>query len=204
MNTPVAVDVGALTCTDLNDIETVTEAVIKTTTTASCQALINELFLLDRVVDEDGVYAQIPDRRIVLPRKKPLPKPQPMTKWESFAKRKNITKKKTSAKALDGNEWKHRYGRKSKANEVPWLVEGKMHDDLDRDPYAEERAAKKDRVTKNKKQQHKNTQRIDQIQSQIEQTKTSRTVHHVKRKSILMNGEDEHVKMKKLMQQVMK
>eukprot|EP00834_Sanchytrium_tribonematis_P003344 NODE_126_length_17250_cov_2.558743.p11 type:complete len:225 gc:universal NODE_126_length_17250_cov_2.558743:1918-2592(+) len=210
---PMAIDLGALTVVDTLEAQKMNEDRLRSRTRDSCQLLINQLFQADRTTDEDGIYAQLPKVVTVLPREKPLPKPRTLTTWEKFAKKKCIIKKKNSAVVLDEetNEYKPRYGRKSKANEVPWIIEGKMNDEIDADPYADKKKAKIERVDKNQKQRTQNIKKSEkkqEIQKMIEQTEGSRVVPKggKKRKAPLVTGDkdmNEKNKMRKLMNEVM-
>ncbi|KAJ2710046.1 Rhodanese- sulfurtransferase, partial [Coemansia spiralis] len=85
---PVEQDLGCLAGFDINMLD---DAVLRTETDAreaylqklsreGTQLLVNELFTLPTVIDDDSVYAALPKRVSVLPREKPVPKEKPMTR----------------------------------------------------------------------------------------------------------------------------
>eukprot|EP00835_Amoeboradix_gromovi_P002150 NODE_115_length_19014_cov_0.489664.p7 type:complete len:223 gc:universal NODE_115_length_19014_cov_0.489664:11429-10761(-) len=209
---PMEIDVGLLRVVDSLTASNISEAEMLLRARDCCQVLMNELFQLDRTADEDGVYAALPAVRTILPREKPLPKPRQLTVWEKFAKKKGIVKKKTNAVVLDvpTNEWKPRFGRKSKNNEKPWLIEGKMTDEIDANPYADQNKERKAKIDKNEKQKSRNLKKQakkQELQKMIDHAENSRSVpKSKKRKSCLVLGDDEmneKKKMQKLMKTVM-
>uniref|UniRef100_A0A7S0WWL2 Ribosome biogenesis regulatory protein n=1 Tax=Pyramimonas obovata TaxID=1411642 RepID=A0A7S0WWL2_9CHLO len=137
-----------------------TETIIQNGTKIA-QSLIGEIFKLPMVETELGFMAKLPTPSTPLPREKPFPKPKPMTKWEAFAKEKGITKRKRSKMEWDesAGEWRRRFGYKRVNDENDIIVvPAKPGDGADTDPFAEARAAKKERVTKNKSKELKNLQ----------------------------------------------
>ena len=106
----------------------------------------------------------------LLPRAKPVPKAKPLTRWQKFALEKGIKKEKRSRMVWDEDrgEWLPRYGFNSAKNQEitkDWLVEipengtaEKMAADEggDEDMFLKKRQAKKERVSKNLKQQARN------------------------------------------------
>ena len=211
---PMDIDMGLLRVVDTLTASNINEANMLMRTRDCCQLLMNQLYQLDRTTDEDGIYATLPKIATVLPREKPLPKPRTLTVWEKFAAKKGIGRnnKKTSAVVHDDDtkEFKARYGKNSKANEKSWLIEGKMNDDIDANPFAEKKKERKEKIDKNEKQRVKNIKKQEkkqELQKMIDHTENSRTVpKSAKRKSSSMGGDEdlnEKKKMQKLMQQVM-
>lgn len=95
-----------------------------------------------------------------LPREKKLPETKPDTRWEKFAKDKGITNKKRERMIFDENfqEWRPRFGYKRANNgidELPIVEVGHGQDPF-ADPWAASRQSKKERVSKNLKNQLKN------------------------------------------------
>ena len=210
---PMEIDLGLLRVVDTLTASNISEEEMLQRSRDCCQAMMNDLFQLDRTTDEDGIYASLPKVSTVLPREKPLPKPRVLTTWEKFAKKKGIVKnKKNSAVVLDTDtkEWKPRFGKNSKANEKQWLIEGKMNDEIDANPFAEKQKERKSKIDKNEKQRTNNLKKQEKkqdLQKMIDHTENSRTVpKSKKRKSVSMAGDvelNERKKMKKLMHQVM-
>ncbi|KAL7749191.1 Rhodanese- sulfurtransferase [Sorochytrium milnesiophthora] len=95
-----------------------------------------------------------------LPREKSLPKDRPMTKWERFAKEKGIQNRKRGRMVYDEatGEYRPRWGYGSAKNDAlnDWLIEVPQNGDPFEDQYAKRREEKKERVSKNQKQQARN------------------------------------------------
>ncbi|KZT71506.1 RRS1-domain-containing protein [Daedalea quercina L-15889] len=162
---PLEVDVGFLTVTDLNPIDTESynedvEGYLKATARDGVQTLVSALFSLPTTSSADGPLAQLPPPITQLPRAKPLPKPKPPTKWEQFAKAKGIQKKRKDKKVWDEErqEWVDRWGWKgaNKKEEHQWLSEVPANADADHDPSKAARDARKAKVAKNEKQHQQN------------------------------------------------
>ncbi len=209
---PMQIDLGLLTVCDTLTAKNSDETRLMSRARDCCQLLVNDLFQAERKTDEDGVFCILPQVTTVLPREKPLPKPKVLTTWEKFAKNKGIVKKKTSAVVHDDetNEFKPRFGRHSKANEQPWLIEGKSNDAMNKNPYKEKKQEKKERVSKNEQQRERNIKKKEkkqELSTMITQTEKSRSVPKTKkRKSSLVQSDtklNERNKMQKLMHQVM-
>ncbi|KAI0092696.1 ribosome biogenesis regulatory protein-domain-containing protein [Irpex rosettiformis] len=168
---PLEVDAGFLTVTDLNpiDVESYNEDLedyLLNTARDGVQTLIASLFQLPVTPSEDGPVAKLPAPTTLLPRAKPLPKPKPLTKWEQFAKTKGISHSKKDKKVWDEEkqDWVDRWGWKgaNKATEVQWLTEVPKNADVDFDPSAQARKARKERMAKNEKQYQQNLARAQQ------------------------------------------
>ncbi|KAJ2749332.1 Rhodanese- sulfurtransferase [Coemansia nantahalensis] len=167
---PVDHDLGSLAGFDINmlndaALQTDTdarEAYLQSLSREGTQLLVNELFSLPTVVDDDSVYAALPKRTTVLPREKPVPKEKEMTRWEKFAKIKGIQKRKRGAMVFDEaqGEWRPRFGFKGVNNDgqQPWLLEVPQNADQYQDQYQVRREEKKERIAKNMRRQQRNTE----------------------------------------------
>jgi regulator of ribosome biosynthesis len=93
----------------------------------NAQLLVNEIFSLPTLTNEDGIFAKLPESKLALPRAKPIPQPKPKTKWKKFAESKNITREKRSSMVYDENRKNYipRYGSKSAKNDpmANWVEE---------------------------------------------------------------------------------
>jgi regulator of ribosome biosynthesis len=102
---------------------------------------------------------------MILPRTYKIPEPKPETKWEKFAREKGIKKRKRERMLYDEEEgeFKPRYGYKRIKNglEDVAIVEVKEGSDPYADPWSEDRANKKERISKNKKNQQKNLKNLE-------------------------------------------
>ena len=128
--------------------------------TRNTQLLINKIFRCPTEDSVAGPLALLPAEAFKLPREKRVPEPKPETKWEKFAKDKGIKNKKRDRMIYDeeSDDYKPRFGYK-RANggiEDEPIVEVKAGQDPFADPWAEDRAAKKQRVVKNTKAHLKN------------------------------------------------
>ncbi|KAL0950220.1 hypothetical protein HGRIS_010209 [Hohenbuehelia grisea] len=166
--TPIEVDAGFLTVTDLNPIDEESykanlEEHLQSLARDGAQALVAALFKLPTTQSPDGPLAQLPKPTTTLPRAKPLPKPKPPTKWERFAAAKGIQKKVRDRKEWDEErqEWVNRWGRdgKNKQKEVQWITEVPLNADADFDPVKAARDERKARVAKNERQRLQNEAR---------------------------------------------
>ncbi|KAJ1729948.1 Rhodanese- sulfurtransferase [Coemansia biformis] len=167
---PVEHDLGCLASFDINMLDDaalradagVRETYLQGLSREGTQLLVNELFTLPTVVDEDSVYAALPKRSLVLPREKPVPKEKPMTRWEKFAKIKGIQKRKRGAMVFDEaqGEWRPRFGFKGVNNDgqQPWLLEVPQSADPYQDQYQVRREEKKERIEKNQRRHQRNAE----------------------------------------------
>ncbi|KAG6329115.1 hypothetical protein ID866_9975 [Astraeus odoratus] len=178
--TPLDVDAGFLTVTDLNPVDEDSyasnlEEYLKSTARDGIQALIAALYALPTEKSPDGPLAKLPPPTTQLPRAKPLPKPKPPTKWELFAAAKGIQKKRRDRKVWDEEkqEWVNRWGRggKNKETEEQWIHEVKANADVDFDPVQAAREERKSRVAKNERQRLQNLARAQAAQNEREQRK---------------------------------
>lgn len=179
-DTPLDVDAGFLTVTDLNPIDEDSyrsnlEEYLKSTARDGIQALIAALYELPTESSVDGPVTKLPPPTTQLPRAKPLPKPKPPTKWERFAAAKGIQKKRRDKKVWDEEkqEWVNRWGRdgKNKETEDQWIHEVKANADVDFDPVQAARDERKSRVAKNERQRLQNLARAQAAQGEREQRK---------------------------------
>lgn len=179
-DTPLDVDAGFLTVTDLNPIDEDSyqsnlEEFLKSTARDGIQALVAALYELPTESSIDGPVTKLPPPTTQLPRAKPLPKPKPPTKWERFAAAKGIQKKRRDRKVWDEEkqEWVNRWGRdgKNKETEDQWIHEVKANADVDFDPVQAARDERKSRVAKNERQRLQNLARAQTAQSEREQRK---------------------------------
>lgn len=139
--------------------------------TNAFQSLTRALFKLPFELDPLGRIAELPAPTTRLPREKPLPKPRPPTKWEIFAQRKGIQKRKRSSLEFDetNQEWRRRYGYKrvDDENDIPIVDAGREDYAANRggveDPFSRKLKEKKERVSKNKKQQLNNLKNADKV-----------------------------------------
>ncbi|KAJ2548212.1 Rhodanese- sulfurtransferase [Coemansia sp. RSA 1933] len=167
---PPDLDLGMLANFDINMLDEdklkadqgVRDAYLQELSREGTQLLINELFSLPTVVDEDGVYASLPKAKLVLPREKPVPKEKPLTRWEKFAKIKKIENRKRSRMVFDEEmgEWRPRYGFKGVNNDdqKPWLIEVPGNADQYADQYQVRRDEKKARIDKNNRRERRNAE----------------------------------------------
>ncbi|KAI6097580.1 ribosome biogenesis regulatory protein-domain-containing protein, partial [Pisolithus sp. B1] len=175
-DTPLDVDAGFLTVTDLNPIDEDSYRISQidrsgwhTSTSRS------SIRTPDRIVRRRSFH-KLPPPTTQLPRAKPLPKPKPPTKWERFAAAKGIQKKRRDRKVWDEEkqDWVNRWGRdgKNKDTEDQWIHEVKANADVDFDPVQAARDERKSRVAKNERQRLQNLGRAQTAQSEREQRKT--------------------------------
>ncbi|KAF8897762.1 ribosome biogenesis regulatory protein-domain-containing protein [Infundibulicybe gibba] len=185
-DTPLEVDTGLLTVTDLNSIDEESynedlESHLQSLARDGVQSLIASLFSLPTRSSPDGPLAILPPPVYQLPRAKPLPKPKPPTKWEQFAAAKGIQKKVRDKKVWDEEkqDWVNRWGRdgKNREKEEQWITEVPLNADVDYDPRKAARDERKARVAKNEKQRAQNAARAqgptnprDERKREIEKT----------------------------------
>ncbi|KAJ8481336.1 hypothetical protein ONZ45_g15343 [Pleurotus djamor] len=178
--TPLEVDPGFLTVTDLNPIDEESykadlEAHLLNLARDGAQALIAQIFSLPTTPSPDGPLAQLPPPTTQLPRAKPLPKPKPPTKWERFAAAKGIQKKVRDKRVWDEEkqDWVNRWGKdgKNKQKEEQWINEVPMNAAVDFDPVKDARDSRKARVAKNQRQQLQNMARAQGAASTLEERK---------------------------------
>ncbi|OAX42032.1 RRS1-domain-containing protein [Rhizopogon vinicolor AM-OR11-026] len=178
--TPLDVDAGFLTVTDLTPIDEDSyqsnlEDYLKSTARDGIQALIAALYGLPTQPSPDGALAQLPEPTTKLPRAKPLPKPKPPTKWERFAAAKGIQKRVREKKVWDEErqEWVNRWGKdgKNKEKEEQWIHEVKANADVDHDPVKAARDERTSRVAKNERQRLQNAARAQTAGGEREERK---------------------------------
>ena len=130
----------------------------------NAQLLVNQIFDLPYEMDPlMGPLALLPAQTTHVPREKHVPEPKPLTKWEKFAKEKGIKKTKKSRKVFDEQtqEFRPRFGYKSKGDLHDWAVPVKDGEDPYADPFAKAKLEKQSRVLKNKMAQIKNLDAAD-------------------------------------------
>ncbi|KAG2141496.1 ribosome biogenesis regulatory protein-domain-containing protein [Suillus cothurnatus] len=178
--TPLDVDTGFLTVTDLTPIDEDSyksnlEEYLQTTARDGIQALVAALYGLPTQPSPDGPLAQLPAPTTQLPRAKPLPKPKPPTKWERFAAAKGIQKRVREKKVWDEErqEWVNRWGKdgKNKEKEEQWIHEVKADAPVDHDPIKAARDARTSRVAKNERQRLQNNARAQTAAGDREERK---------------------------------
>ncbi|KAG2135750.1 ribosome biogenesis regulatory protein-domain-containing protein [Suillus bovinus] len=179
--TPLDVDTGFLTVTDLTPIDEDSyksnlEEYLQMTARDGIQALVATLYGLPTQPSPDGPLAQLPPPTTQLPRTKPLPKPKPPTKWERFAAAKGIQKRVREKKVWDEErqEWVNRWGKdgKNKEKEEQWIHEVKADAPVDHDPVKAARDARTSRVAKNERQRLQNISRAQTSSTDREERKT--------------------------------
>ncbi|KAF9586625.1 Rhodanese- sulfurtransferase [Lunasporangiospora selenospora] len=150
---PVDYDLGLIAAYDQNPVD---EIELKD----NAQLLLNEIFQLPTVSDDNGIMAMLPTPTTQLPREKPLPKPKPETRWEKFAKAKGIVKRKKERMVFDDNsgEYKPRWGYKGINDDgtKDWIIEVPQGSNPMEDQYEARREAKRERVDRNEKRQQRN------------------------------------------------
>ncbi|KAG1805671.1 RRS1-domain-containing protein [Suillus subaureus] len=182
--TPLDVDTGFLTVTDLTPIDEDSykydrlsnlEEYLQMTARDGIQALVAALYGLPTQPSPDGPLAQLPAPITQLPRTKPLPKPKPPTKWERFAAAKGIQKRVRDKKVWDEErqEWINRWGKdgKNKEKEEQWIHEVKADAPVDHDPAKAARDARTSRVAKNERQRLQNNARAQSAAGDREERK---------------------------------
>ncbi|XP_038878625.1 ribosome biogenesis regulatory protein homolog isoform X2 [Benincasa hispida] len=129
------------------------------------QAIANELFFLPSTEDKDGPLVELPPPKTRLPRGKHLPKPKPPTKWELFAKKKGINIIKRGKNVFDKQTctWKRCYGYDRANDENIPILESKMTDDLEVDPFAEMQANKRKQIEKQEKNRLQNLKQAAKV-----------------------------------------
>ncbi|KAI4344116.1 hypothetical protein L6164_011384 [Bauhinia variegata] len=130
------------------------------------QAIADELFTLPSTEDIDGPLVKLPPPVTKLPRAKHLPKPKPPTKWELFAQKRGIRNRKKDKIAYDeqSGTWKRTYGydRANDEEAIP-IIEAKMNDDPEEDPFAKRRENKKQRIAKQEKHRLQNLKQAAKV-----------------------------------------
>lgn len=135
-------------------------SILQNVSSRSVQLLIKHIFECEVEKSELGPLCILPEETTLIPREKKIPEPKPETKWERYAKEKGIKKKKRERMLFDeeAQEWKPRYGYKRINNgveDVP-IIEVKKGEDPFADPWEKSRNEKKERISKNLKNQEKN------------------------------------------------
>lgn len=162
----IEVDLGNLTATDLTATDDVLANAggtysekLRELARDTTQVLINNIWELPTERSTLGVTARLPRPTTSLPREKAVPEMKPKTKWERFADEKGIkAKAKRGRMVFDeaSQEYKPRFGYKSKQSEEPWLIEVPANAPDNEDQYEKLREAKRERITKNTKAQLRN------------------------------------------------
>lgn len=162
----IEVDVGNLTAMDptptddvLVDAGSELSEKLRELARDTAQVLINNIWELPTERSTLGVTARLPRPTTSLPREKAVPEMKRKTKWERFAEEKGIkAKAKRGRMVFDdaSQEYKPRFGYKSKQSEEPWLIEVPANAPDNEDQYEKLREAKRERVTKNTKAQLRN------------------------------------------------
>jgi regulator of ribosome biosynthesis len=130
------------------------------------QLLVNQLFNLPYDMDNlIGMVALLPDQTTAIPREKHVPEPKPLTKWQKFAKEKGIKNTKKSRMVYDeeSEEYRPRFGYKSKSDLSDWAIPVKDNEDPYADPFAKAKLDKTSRILKNKMAQIKNLDAANKI-----------------------------------------
>jgi len=127
------------------------------------QALINEVYALQRKSSNNLLYAVLPKSTTVLPREKAIPVDKPLTKWEQYAKEKGIKKKKSEQKTWDeiAEKWVPTYGKMKVQveKEKNWVMEVPMQADPFEDQFKKVANKKKEVDAKNQFQKMRNLAR---------------------------------------------
>ena len=135
---------------------------IKARATNATQALVDELFSLDRHDVNGEPTVLLPSTTLKLPRQKVVPQEREKTKWEKYAAEKGIVKRKKERMIYDevDKTYKPRWGYKRANDEsLDPVIELKSYQADDYDAFAERKNEKKLRVLKNKEKMLKN--RVD-------------------------------------------
>lgn len=173
---PLDIDLGHLMATDNNPIDTKSytkdvNSLLHNLAREDAQIMINELFKLPTRTENGFTIAELPKPKTILPRAQKIPQPRMPTKWQRFAAKKgiqssrNIREKKVFDEAA--NEWRPRYGYKSKTNQDAaagdWMVELNDGQDANENVWKAKREAKKEKVAKNEVQRLKNIARAASV-----------------------------------------
>ncbi|KCV69519.1 hypothetical protein H696_03940 [Fonticula alba] len=160
---PVHMDLGLLTLSDPAAISAETVAAepdfLKNLARDNAQLLMNAILSLPTERNDFALVASLPAITTRLPREKTLPSGPALTRWEKFAKEKGIQKRKKSKMVFDEakEEYLPRFGYKRANDDTKdWLIEVPKNADPYQDQFAAREAAKKERVSKNKKNQKRN------------------------------------------------
>lgn len=159
----VETDVGSLLAFDYNTLDlkalrSETEHYLKNVTRDNVQILINKIWELPTERVDEAIVAKLPKPQFILPRSRQVPKPKPLTKWQKFAKEKGITSKKKNKSKLKWDDqlqkWIPLFGyKRNKAMEQKeWLVEVNDENKVMEDSFANAKAAKQERQSKNELQ----------------------------------------------------
>lgn len=125
-NVPLDFDLGHLMATDNNPIETNlykkdVNKYLASLARDDAQLMINEIFNLPNKMEGGFRIAELPKPKSILPRAQRIPQPRMPTKWQRFAAKKGIQSSRNTRekKVFDetANEWRPRYGYKSKSNQ---------------------------------------------------------------------------------------
>lgn len=137
---------------------------LKEHTTQNIQLLMGKLFELPAHSEEDGLFATLPDQKVLIPREKPVPKEKKKTAWQEYAKEKGIRDIKKDKLVYDkvNDEFRPSFGWGRANNQIQndWVIEEKANSGNkggvgDADPFLEKMQDKK----KKAKQQLKNQKR---------------------------------------------
>ncbi|XP_076458205.1 ribosome biogenesis regulatory protein homolog [Babylonia areolata] len=159
----VDVDAGNLLAFDVNSIDLQQirkdrEQFLLNFTKTNVQFLVNCLSELPVEKKDDITIIKLPEPKTVLPREKAVPKPKQPTKWEQYAQLKGIQKKKKGRMVWDeeSQQYKPRWGFKSKDKTKSWLLEVPDNADPMQDQFEKVKKEKRERVAKNELQRLRN------------------------------------------------
>lgn len=197
---PLDYDLGHLMATDNNPIDTKlfkqdVNTFLHNLARDDAQLIINEVFNLPSEMENGFRIAKLPKPKTVLPRAQRVPLPRQPTKWQRFAAKKGIqSSRNTREKTVfdeTAQEWKPRYGYKSKANQDSaagdWMMELKDGQDANENVWKAKREAKKEKVAKNEVQRLKNIARAASV-STSGAGKVGVTTNSNKKKSSFKKG----------------
>jgi len=161
-------DVGSLASFDYHPVDTAElkrrgDGYLQEAARDNVQLLFNQIFTQPALKNADGVFAELPRRKTVVPREKPMPREKPKTKWDEFAQIKGIQKGKRSSKRWneERGEFVPRYGKGSVNNDKmqDWVMELPSNAPDDFDMRGDAKRTKKKAMEKQKKQERSNKAR---------------------------------------------
>ncbi|KAK1125379.1 hypothetical protein K0M31_005748 [Melipona bicolor] len=166
LGTLLALDYNAL---NLKALKSQPEEYLRSLTRDNVQILINKIWELPVERVDEVIVAKLPKQEFILPRARQIPKAKPLTKWQQFAKEKGInTKRKSKSKVKWDEElqkWIPTFGyKRNKAIEQKeWLVEVNNEDKAAENLFANAKAAKEERKSKNELQRLRNIAKAKNI-----------------------------------------
>ncbi|KAJ3099065.1 Rhodanese- sulfurtransferase [Phlyctochytrium planicorne] len=156
-------DLGNLAVFDMNavpkwDDDEKAEHVLHGLAHKNAQEIFAKIFSLPLDSNPDGPLAILPKPTTHLPRGKPVPEEKPQTRWEKFAATKGIQKRKKSRMEFNDatQEYKPKFGYKSKGDLDDWLIEVPDRADPTEDQYQKRADEKAEKVRKNNVRQKRN------------------------------------------------